>query len=112
MLRYLSTTCGFYLFGGLYRDISFIEVDSSHFDLLKAGSEGILLHLGIQDMPRLDVFTVDREDCTVKVEIKDRETIVTKVEAGKEHVVLNLNVSDPHLWKGLKILTFIVLWFL
>ena len=94
----------FTFFGGLYRDISFIEVDSSHFDLLKAGSEGIFVTPRNTGHTRLDVFTVDGEDCIVKVEIKDREdnTITTKVEAGKEHVVLNLNVSDPHLWKGLK----------
>lgn len=94
----------FTFFGGLYRDVSYIEVNPSHFELLKSGSEGVFITPTCTGHTRIDVFSVDSKDCKIKVEIKDGEnnTLATSSKEGMEHLVFNLNISDPNLWNGVK----------
>ncbi|MDY2594821.1 MAG: hypothetical protein SOW34_07990, partial [Oliverpabstia sp.] len=36
-------TADFTFYGGLYRDVNFIEVNEAHFDLLKDGTAGVFV---------------------------------------------------------------------
>jgi len=94
----------FTFFGGLYRDISFIEVEDAHFDLLKHGSNAVFVTPYSTGNTRFDVFPVQAEGCAVEVEIFSAEGV--SVAAGSAeaaaHTALRLDVAQPHLWHGVE----------
>lgn len=94
----------FTFYGGLYRDVNFIEVDPSHFDLLKTGTDAVFVTPHNTGKTRLDLFPVNAEGCTVTVELKDAEGNVAASgkAVAKEHTVIKLDVKEPHLWNGME----------
>lgn len=94
----------FTFYGGLYRDVHFIEVAPAHFDLLKTGTDAVFVTPHVTGKTRLDLFPVNAEGCTVKAELKDADGNVAasgETEA-EDHTVLKLNVKEPHLWNGME----------
>lgn len=93
----------FTFYGGLYRDVSFIEVAPAHFDLLKDGTDGVFVTPRSNGSTRLDLFPVDAAGCTIAVRIKDRDgAVVAEGQAQAEpHTVIKLHVDQPHLWDGM-----------
>lgn len=94
----------FTFFGGIYRDVKFLEVESTHFDLLKDGTKGVFVTANIRGNTRIDLFPVNANDCTVKVELLDANSnVVASDEVDAiEHTVIDLKVDKPHLWNGLE----------
>lgn len=94
----------FTFFGGLYRDISFLEVEEAHFDLLKDGSLGVFVTPYNTGKTRIDLFPVNHQGCKVRVEIIDHDgNIVAFDECNAEaHTVIKLDVKSPHLWNGIE----------
>ncbi len=93
----------FTFFGGLYRDVNYIEVEDGHFDLLKDGTDGVFVTPYGSGKTRIDLFPVNADGCTVAVELKDAEGNVAasgKAEA-TAHTVIKLDVKNPHLWDGM-----------
>ncbi len=90
----------FTFFGGLYRDVNFIEVDNTHFDLLKNGTNAIFVTPNVGGKTRVELYPVNADGCTVKVELKDGDgnVVATGEKAASECTVINLKVKDPHLW--------------
>ena len=96
-------TADFTFYGGLYRDVKFIEVNEAHFDLLKDGSAGVFVTPYCTGKTRLDLFPVDAAGCSIVVELKDAEGNVvgaTGAEAS-EHVDVIIDIAKPHLWNGM-----------
>ena len=92
----------FTFFGGLYRDVVFIETEQSHFDLMKDGTQGIFATPYAQGRVRLDIFSVNSEFMSVQVEIMDADGNVVaqeQVEA-QPHNSLYVTVPQPRLWQG------------
>lgn len=96
-------TADFTFFGGLYREVSFIETAPAHFDLLKGGTSAVFVTPIVSGTTRLDLFPVEAEGCTVTVDLKDAAgNIVASGSAPAEaHTVLTLSVKNPHLWNGM-----------
>jgi len=93
----------FTFYGGLYRDVNFIEVNDAHFDLLLDGTEAVFVTPHNVGKTRVDLFPVNADGCTVKVELKDAEGNVVgtaSTEAAAHNHVL-IDVKEPHLWNGL-----------
>ncbi len=92
----------FTFYGGLYRDVTFVEVENAHFDLLKDGTEGVFVTPNPVGKTRLDLFPVNAEGCNVTVTLynAEGEKVVSASGAAKEHTVLVLDVKEPHLWQG------------
>ncbi len=93
----------FTFFGGLYREVIFIETEQAHFDLMKDGTQGIFVTPRAPGSTRVDLFPVDAEGCTVTVKLLDAEGICVasgSVDA-KDHTVLQLRVDHPRLWDGM-----------
>jgi len=93
----------FTFYGGLYRDVNFIEVEDAHFDLLLDGTEAVFVTPHNVGKTRVDLFPVNADGCTVKVELKDAEGNVVgtaSTEAAAHNHVL-IDVKNPHLWNGL-----------
>ena len=93
----------FTFYGGLYRDVNFIEVDESHFDLLKTGTSAVFVTPRGNGKTRVDLFPVNAAGCTVKVTLKDAEGNVAgaaETEAA-EHAFVKIDVDAPHLWNGM-----------
>ena len=95
----------FTFYGGLYRDVNFIEVNDVHFDLLKHGTNAVFVTPHCSGKTRVDLFPVNTCKCkhTIKVELKDAEgnvvgTAETKAEA---HAHVLIDVKEPHLWNGM-----------
>ncbi len=93
----------FTFYGGLYRDVNFIEADESHFDLLKDGTDALFVTPYCSGKTRIDLFPVNAAGCTVAVALKDAEgNVVASGEADAAgHTVLKLDVKAPHLWDGM-----------
>ncbi len=94
----------FTFFGGLYRNVYFLEVENAHFDLMKNGSQGVFVTPYASGMTRVDVFPVCADGCDVIVELLDREeNIVAKdLFSAKDHCFTELIVQSPHLWQGME----------
>ena len=97
-------TADFTFYGGLYRDVNFIEVDEAHFDLLKDGTAGVFVTPHCSGKTRLDLFPVNAEGAVVSVELKDAEGNVVGAAGAEaeEHVNILIDVANPHLWHGME----------
>lgn len=97
-------TADFTFYGGLYRDVNFIEVNETHFDLMKDGTQGVFVTPHCSGKTRLDLFTVNGEGAVATVELKDREGNVVGMGTAKadKHTNLIIDVKNPHLWKGVE----------
>ena len=92
----------FTFYGGLYRDVNFIEVNDAHFDLLKHGTDAVFVTPRSSGMTRVDLFPVNACGCTVKVVLKDAEgNVAGEAEtAACDHTNVKIDVKKPHLWQG------------
>ena len=93
----------FTFYGGLYRDVNFVEVADAHFDLLKEGTDGVFVTPHAAGKTRVDLFPVNAAGCTVKVVLKDEEdNVAAEGQAdAADHTVVKLDVKEPHLWNGM-----------
>ena len=96
-------TADFTFFGGLYREVSFIETAPAHFDLLKTGTNAVFVTPMVSGTTRLDLFPVDAGGCTVSVDLKDASgaVVASASTPAEAHTVLTLSVKAPHLWNGM-----------
>ena len=94
----------FTFFGGLYRDVNFIETETMHFDLLKDGSDAVFVTPRTSGKTRIDVFPVNADGCNVTVYLKDADgnVVATETIVATEHTVFKIDVKEPVLWNGLK----------
>ena len=94
----------FTFYGGLYRDVQFIEVSDAHFDLLKDGSDAVFVTPRCSGLTRVDLFPVNAEGGLVHVALKDADgNVVASGDADAAvHTVVKLNVKNPHLWNGME----------
>ena len=94
----------FTFYGGLYRDVNFIEVSEAHFDLLLDGTSAVFVTPHNVGKTRVDLFPVNAEGATVKVELKDAEgnVVGTGETAACDHAHVLIDVKNPHLWQGLE----------
>ena len=92
----------FTFYGGLYRDVNFIEVESAHFDLLKVGTTGVFVTPHVSGKTRVDLFPVGAEGAQLKVVLTDAEgnVVGTGETAACEHAHVLIDVKEPHRWNG------------
>ncbi len=97
-------TADFTFYGGLYRDVNFIEVAPAHFDLMLDGTNAVFVTPHCSGKTRLDLFPMDAEGCTVTVELKDADgnTVGAYGEEAGAHNIAIIDVKNPHLWNGLE----------
>ena len=93
----------FTFYGGLYRDVNFIEVNDAHFDLLMDGTQAVFVTPHASGKTRVDLFPVNAEGAALKIELKDAEgNVVGSAEtAAAEHAHVLIDVKNPHKWNGL-----------
>ena len=94
----------FTFYGGLYRDVNFIEVDDAHFDLLMDGTEAVFVTPHNVGKTRVDLFPVNADGATIRVELKDAEgNVVGAAETdAADHTHVLIDVKEPHLWNGME----------
>ena len=93
----------FTFYGGLYRDVNFVEVNDAHFDLLLDGTDAVFVTPHVSGNTRVDLFPVNAEGCTLKVELKDAEgnVVGSALTAASEHAHVLISVKNVHKWNGL-----------
>ena len=94
----------FTFFGGLYRNVSFIQVPKAHFDLMRHGSDGVFVTPAADGAVRIDAFTVHAKDARVTCVIREpggKNVLELSVPA-QERTVLEGRVESPRLWDGLE----------
>ena len=93
----------FTFYGGLYRDVNYIETHDAHFDLLLDGTEGVFVTPHNVGKTRVDLFPVNAAGCDIKVELKDAEGNVVgeTVTEALAHTHVLIDVKNPHLWQGI-----------
>ncbi len=94
----------FTFYGGLYRDVNYIEVKKAHFDLLKGGTSGVFITPMNSGNTRIDLFPVDAAGCTVQVELKDAagKVVAKKKVPAADHTIVKVGVRNVHLWNGME----------
>ena len=93
----------FTFFGGLYRNVSLIQVPACHFDLMLHGSDGVFVTPKTDGSVRLDAFTTDAGGAAVSCTILDPDgkPVLSCSAPAEEHTVLEARVDAPLLWDGL-----------
>ena len=93
----------FTFYGGLYRDVNFIEVEEAHFDLLMDGTDAVFVTPHNVGKTRVDLFPVNADGATVRVQLKNAEgEVVGEAEtAAADHTHVLIDVKQPHLWNGI-----------
>ena len=93
----------FTFYGGLYRDINYIEVHDAHFDLLLDGTDAVFVTPHNVGKTRVDLFPVNADGCDILVELKDAEgnVVGSATTAAVEHTHVLIDVKEPHLWNGI-----------
>ena len=96
-------TADFTFYGGLYRDVSYMEVAPAHFDLLKDGTDAVFVTPHCSGKTRVDLFPVNAEGCTITVELKDADgnVVGSTGVAAEEHAHAIIDIKEPHLWNGM-----------
>ena len=96
-------TADFTFYGGLYRDVNFVEVNETHFDLLKHGTDAVFVTPHCSGKTRLDLFPVNAAGCTLAVELKNAEgnTVSTGAAEAADHAHVIIDIKNPHLWNGM-----------
>ena len=94
----------FTFYGGLYRDVNFIEVEDAHFDLLLDGTDAVFVTPHNVGKTRVDLFPVNADGATLHVELKDAEGNVVGAAdtAASGHAHVLIDVKEPHLWNGME----------
>lgn len=89
--------------GGLYRSVTFLEVEPAHFDLLRQGTSGVFVTPHVTGKTRIDAFPVNAEDCTVRCVLTDAAgcTVAEQTAPAACQTSFTLDVENPHLWNGL-----------
>ena len=93
----------FTFYGGLYRDVNFIEVNDAHYDLLLDGTNAVFVTPHVSGKTRVDLFPVNAEGCTLKVELKDAEgnVVGTATTEASDHAHVLIDVKNIHKWNGM-----------
>ena len=93
----------FTFYGGLYRDVNFIEVKDAHFDLLMDGTDAVFVTPHNVGKTRVDLFPVNAEGGILHVALKDAEgnLVGEGKTAASDHAHVIIDVKNPHLWNGL-----------
>ena len=96
-------TADFTFYGGLYRDVNFVEVAPAHFDLMKHGTAGVFVTPHCSGKTRVDLFPVNADDCSILVELKDAEgnVVGTGTAKAEAHAHVIIDIKNPHLWNGI-----------
>ena len=96
-------TADFTFYGGLYRDVNFVEVNDTHFDLMKHGTDAVFVTPHCSGKTRLDLFPVNAAGCTLAVTLKDAggNVVGTAAAAAEAHTDIIIDVKEPHLWNGM-----------
>lgn len=95
----------FTFFGGLYRDVAFLEVEPTHFDLMKCGSTGVFVTPDVSGNVRTDVFVTEAADgdsVTVRILDANGNAVAEQTCPAQAHTVLETEVSQPQLWNGVE----------
>lgn len=104
----------FTFYGGIYRDVNWLIVDKSHFELLEWGTPGLYVTPVVksEDLAQVQVKALvdmmpEERDCSVSISILDSEgkllaTTSTDVTAGANQIEQEFSVEKPHLWNGVK----------
>ena len=94
----------FTFFGGLYRDVAFIQVNDAHFDLLKDGTQAVFATPYTMGRVRFDLFPVNADGMTVDISIVDASgnTVATEQIAAQPHTYLYSVLENAHVWNGIQ----------
>ena len=90
----------FTFYGGLYRDVFFIETEKPHFDLLKSGTDAVFVTAFATGETRLDVFPVNSDGCDIRVTLLDGEgnAVLSHTQSAQAHTQMVMDLKNPHLW--------------
>ena len=93
----------FTFFGGIYRAVTFLEVEPVHFDLMFHGTDGVFVAPQADGTVWIHTRTVDADDCQLTCSIHDpsgREVLCINAPA-QTSVELKGKIAQPELWDGL-----------
>lgn len=97
----------FTFYGGIYRNVSIISVEESHFDLDYYGGKGLKITPTLKDTlanVEVEVFTTnEKAGQRLRYTIKDADQKVVAIKEVKvEEKKVNIEIENVHRWNGVK----------
>lgn len=97
----------FTFYGGMYRDVSIIAVNNSHFDLDYFGGSGIKVTPEIQGKDakvEVELFLTNaKAEQNLKVTLTEKDgTVVAEQVVSVDQTKVELEIKDVHVWHGRK----------
>lgn len=92
----------FTFYGGIYRDVKLIAVDSVHFDLSYYGAPGIMVTPTVKgNSAEVEMKAFHAADnAQTKFEIIDEKGVIATETVQGKNPVSCVNLDNPHLWNG------------
>lgn len=92
----------FTFYGGIYRDVKLIAVDSVHFDLSYYGAPGIMVTPTVKgNSAEVEMKAFHAADnAQTKFEIIDEKGVIATETVQGKNPVSCVNLENPHLWNG------------
>lgn len=92
----------FTFYGGIYRDVKLIAVDSVHFDLSYYGAPGIMVTPTVKgNSAEVEMKAFHAADnAQTKFEIIDEKGVIATETVHGKNPVSCVNLDNPHLWNG------------
>ncbi len=95
----------FTFFGGIYRDVYFIDTDIAYFDLEMDGSQGVFVTSNIDGTIEAKAYICGEIDKCESVELLILDAtgrIISSMEKDiSNEVTFKTKISEPHLWQGI-----------
>ena len=89
-------------YGGIYRDVDLITVESTHFALDYYGSQGVEVDaFGNGKLLLTSHIAGDTSGCNIRYTVTDGESEISCI-TGCEDNPVEMHITSPHLWDGRK----------
>ena len=92
----------FTFFGGIYREVRWLEVPPAHFDLLYHGTDGLFLTPKPDGTVEIRVRCKNADGCQILCTVCGDTEAASAEAPAEEETTLQLCVRDPHLWDGIR----------
>ena len=97
----------FTFYGGIYRDVNMIIVPSSHFELVKNGSNGIKITPNVDLEKKEALVTVETwqeggDEVSLTIYDSENNVVEEKKKEASPHSSGSIKIENVHLWDGLE----------
>ncbi len=95
----------FTFYGGIYRSVKLINVNSSHFDLEYYGAPGVTVTPVVKGKNAdvtIEAYVTNPDGVSVEYKISDGSSVISTAQATANNSKATITIENAHLWHGRK----------